>query len=330
MSGVRKERHGEHDVFVLEDGAAGSSARVLPDFGFNCYSFRCRIAGQEFELLRSDDHFAEQPARPAGNGIPLLFPFPNRIRAGRFEFEGKSYELPRNERGVNAIHGLVHDRPWRVKPVEQPGRAEVVAQFRLSQDAPEIAELWPADFLFEVSYLLEENRLTSRVRVTNPDSKPLPWGFGTHPYFRLPLKPIGNEARCRVVAPVEETWELNDLLPTGKRLPVAGDVGLDGKRPFSELKFDDVFTRLQFADGWCTCRLTDSDAKVEVSYRFDRLFRELVVYVPPARRAICLEPYTCVTDAINLQPRGIDAGLNVLRPGETAEGVIELEGAAIG
>ena len=27
-----------------------------------------------------------------------------------------------------------------------------------------------------------------------------------------------------------------------------------------------------------------------------------------ARAAVCLEPYTCVTDAINLQPRGVDAG----------------------
>jgi aldose 1-epimerase len=29
-----------------------------------------------------------------------------------------------------------------------------------------------------------------------------------------------------------------------------------------------------------------------------------------------MEPYTCVTDAINLQQRGIDAGWRVLQPGD--------------
>ena len=30
-------------------------------------------------------------------------------------------------------------------------------------------------------------------------------------------------------------------------------------------------------------------------------FRELVLFTPPHRRAVCLEPYTCPTDAIHLQ-----------------------------
>jgi aldose 1-epimerase len=47
-----------------------------------------------------------------------------------------------------------------------------------------------------------------------------------------------------------------------------------------------------------------------------RAFRELVAFTPPHRHAVCLEPYTCATDAINLQAQGIDAGLRVLQPGE--------------
>ena len=53
-------------------------------------------------------------------------------------------------------------------------------------------------------------------------------------------------------------------------------------------------------------------------------FRELVLFTPPHREAICLEPYTCTTDAINLSASGIDAGLRVLQPGETWRGVIEI------
>jgi aldose 1-epimerase len=326
MGNVRTERHGDQLVEVLEDPASGSSARILAGYGFNCYSFRCRLGDREYELLDAAADFARQPVRASANGTPILFPFPNRIRGGRFEFGGRQFELPRNERsGVNAIHGLVIDRPWRVVAARGGAAAEVTGQFQLTKDAPELAPLWPADCLIEMTYRLEANRLTSRVLVTNPDSRPLPWGFGTHPYFRLPLDPGGSEANCTMHTPVGEVWELQDLLPTGRRLPVPDRSGLDGGRPLSQLQFDDVFTDLRFHDGWCTCRLADNRAGVDVVLRFDQLFRELVIYTPPRRGSICLEPYTCVTDAINLQPRGIDAGLRVLRPDQCVEGTIEVE-----
>jgi aldose 1-epimerase len=324
MSETRLERHGEHEVYVLEDADAGSSARVLADYGFNCYSLRSRMAGAEVEVMRTQDHFADQPSRASGNGTPILFPFPNRIRGGRFEFGGKQYELPRNERGVNAIHGLVIDRRWRAA-VPNPRNASVTGQFQLSRDAADLQALWPSDFLIEITYTLDANRLTSRVRITNPDSSPLPFGFGTHPYFRFPIVPQRDGRECAVVAPVAQQWELQDLIPTGRRLPVPTSTGLDGRRPFSELKFDDVFTGLEFTDGWCTCRLLDRRARVAIVFRFDTFFRDLVIYTPPDRTAICLEPYTCITDAINLEPRGIDAGLRVLEPGERAEGTMIVE-----
>ena len=56
----------------------------------------------------------------------------------------------------------------------------------------------------------------------------------------------------------------------------------------------------------------------------DASFRELVVFTPPHRQAVCIEPYTSTGDAINLHERGIDAGLLVLEPGATWNGVVEL------
>ena len=51
-------------------------------------------------------------------------------------------------------------------------------------------------------------------------------------------------------------------------------------------------------------------------------FREWVIYAPTERPVVCLEPYTGTTDAVNLQPRGVDAGLVVLDPGATWTGTI--------
>ena len=49
----------------------------------------------------------------------------------------------------------------------------------------------------------------------------------------------------------------------------------------------------------------------------DAQFREWVVYTPPGRDTICFEPYTCPTDAVNLEARGVPAGVIVLAPQET-------------
>ena len=53
-------------------------------------------------------------------------------------------------------------------------------------------------------------------------------------------------------------------------------------------------------------------------------FRELVAFTPPHRQAVCLEPYTCVTDAAHLQAQGIDAGWLSLPPGGRWTGVVEM------
>ena len=59
----------------------------------------------------------------------------------------------------------------------------------------------------------------------------------------------------------------------------------------------------------------------------DAQFRELVVYTPPDRDSICFEPYTCPTDAINLEAKGIPAGVVVLAPQKTFAATVRIEPA---
>ena len=56
---------------------------------------------------------------------------------------------------------------------------------------------------------------------------------------------------------------------------------------------------------------------------FDRAFRECVVYTPPHREAICIEPYTCLAGAFGLAERNLDTGLRVLPPGHSFEARVE-------
>ena len=104
-------------IFVLDDGTGGR-AEVWPALGFNCYRWQIQRAGQSLELLYQDPDLFHN-GRPTRSGIPVLFPFPNRIRDGRDTWAGKEYRLPTNDpSGKNAIHGFTPSRPWRVLTVK--------------------------------------------------------------------------------------------------------------------------------------------------------------------------------------------------------------------
>ena len=310
-----KSRMSVMEPLEIKDASTGSTAQVAAHLGFNCYEFRAKVGGQVVDVLDSAADFAEGNHKPSGHGIPLLFPYPNRIRGGRFQWAGRDYRpspdlVPYHSE--NAIHGLCIDRPWRVIA---HGGHYVVGQFRLSTDAPDRRECWPADFLIEVRYEVGAAALRADIRIVNPDDRPLPWGFGTHPYFRLPLSSNSDPKHCAIEVPAAEEWELVDCLPTGKRKRVGAGKDLRDGKYFPTLKLDDVLTALAVDGGTVACSIVDEKAGLEVTQRADAVFRELVIYTPADRNAICLEPYTCATDAINLQADGIDAGWRVLEPG---------------
>lgn len=314
------------EPITLVDAGTGSTARIAAHLGFNCYEFEARFDDLTVDVLDSDEQFIHGAGRPSGNGIPLLFPFPNRIRAGRYSWAGREYTLPETaapyDGAGNAIHGFALDRAWRV--VEQQPDS-VTGQFQLSLDAPHRRELWPADCVIDVKYALHGTTLRMDVRIANPDDVPLPWGFGTHPYFRLPLSNAGDPAACRVYAPAGGEWELEDCLPTGTRRPVAESRDLRNGACWGDLALDDVYTGLEADDGRIECRIVDEASGLEIAQTSDALFRELVAYTPPDRNSVCLEPYTCVTDAINLSASDVDAGLQVLEPGDEIRTWIEIE-----
>ena len=62
------------EVLVLTDTRTGSTARILPELGFNCFEFRTQVAGQSVDVIDASPQFASGHEKPSGHGIPLLFP----------------------------------------------------------------------------------------------------------------------------------------------------------------------------------------------------------------------------------------------------------------
>ena len=109
---------------------------------------------------------------------PILFPFVGRIKNGDYTFGRKAYSAP-------SPHGFARKSIFSV--AEQ---TETSLTLRLVS-SEETKELYPFDFLFDVTYSIEENRLVQSFRVKNTGDQPMYYAYGGHPGFILP--PDGTE-----------------------------------------------------------------------------------------------------------------------------------------
>jgi aldose 1-epimerase len=315
-------------VVRLED-EAGNVAEVRPDLGFNCYRWQTVRDGKTLDLLYADERLLGPGGRPTRGGIPILFPFPNRIRDARFTWEGREWTLPPTDNnGRNAIHGFACRAAWRIVDRGADAHGAWLTGEFASTDDLETRKLWPGDYRLRVTYRLGDGVLRLTAEVTNPGSTALPFGLGYHPYFRLPFVGAGPADESLISVPAASLWELTETLPTGKRLPV--DAGRDLNRPrrYADLNLDDVLTDLpadrpQDANGLVRCATIGSeDATLRIAC--SPTFREMVVFTPPHRHAFCVEPYTCPTDAVNLEARGVAAGWLTLPAGDKWTSVVEM------
>jgi aldose 1-epimerase len=311
-------------VYTLNNAGRGSLAEIWPAHGFNC--LRWKVNGHD--LLYAAPDWAANPV-PTRSGVPILFPFPNRVRDGRFVHAGRDYVLPLNDSaGKNAIHGFSPRNPWRVFGYAADGdSAWLHGDFQLSADAPDAQHLWPGDGQLSVFYRLSPERLRLELRVLNTGDAAFPFGLGFHPYFRLP----GDDpdvSNWVLHAPARSVWPLVESLPTGERQRVPDDLNWNRPRRIGTANLDTVYTDLgaiREEPGGLLLRATvshpDRSGALEVWTTGD--FRESVLFIPVHRRAICIEPYTCTTDAANLEANGADAGWRVLEPGRGWTGVVE-------
>lgn len=247
------------------------------------------------------DGFGVDESSSAGRG-QVLAPWPNRLDAGRYAFEGLMGRAPIDEpeRG-NAIHGLVRWLPW---PVASAAEDAVTLACVLH---PQPAYPWRLEL--EIDYRLDADGLRVALRATNASDRPAPFGLGFHPYVTAGV-PVDE---VRLTLPASRR-----LLTDGRALPageedVAG-TGFDFRaaRSVGVTVLDTCFeTLVRDADGRVRSRIAAGGRSVEVWA--DQGFGYLQVYTgdtlePASRRrqAIALEPMTC-------PPNALASGVDVIR-----------------
>ena len=327
MFDVRRRGAGIGETATLHDAEARTSASIATGYGCNCFSFRARHRGAETELLYAEAGFPHQDMKGTRNGIPILAPFPNRIAGGKFAWAGKDYSLPATDGMGNAIHGFAWDSAWRIVDTSTAGNAaSCTAEFVLSRDRPEKLAWWPGDFRLTLEYRLAGNTLALAAEVENLADNDIPFGFGTHPYFKVPLAPESQRGDCVVQLPADRAVELIGCIPTGRVAEPWASQDLRAGRPLSAGPLDDAYADLRpAADGRFRSWVADPAAGLRIVQTWDGALPYAVVFTPPHGHAACVEPYTCVTNAVNMATlAGRDPGLWSLAPGERRKWRIEI------
>ncbi len=311
-------------VVVLSDTEAETQVILVPELGFTCTTFRVFVGDEIWNVLAEPPTVDDLRNRPGRFGIPIMFPWPNRICEGRFTFRGRQFELPLAPNGPHAIHGPVRERPWTVEAKGSDDNGAFCRAFvEIGGDS---GDVWPFPTRLTCEYRLYGRTLSLAAHAENLGSEPMPMGFGIHPWFPLPLGPGGSRPATELRLGAEAFWRLDEtMVATGEIAPVREGFDARAWSPIQDRFIDDVYTSLPLADGWFTAEARDPVSGRSIAVSSDATFREHVVFAPLHTPILCLEPYTCPTDAFNLDSRGLDAGLIVLEPGGEWHGAMTIE-----
>ena len=298
----------EHGV-TLSDREAGVEARILPEYGNRASAVR--VHGTNILWFPWDDS-APIAEKPSLNGIPFLAPWGNRLDGG-YRVKGAWHsldgaELHRDANGL-PIHGLLYSPvTWQVTRVAGGAEsASVTSRFDFAEH-PEMMALWPFAHEYEMTYRLADGALEVITTIRNKGTEAMPVAIGFHPYFTL-AGVAREEIAVRVPAKSHVDAD-GRLLATGAFTPNA----LPEWVRLDEHALDDGFIDLgRGADGLAQFTIAGGGRKIHVE--FGPRYTVAIVYAPPGKEFVCVEPMATVTNGINLAAEGKYEGLQSVEAG---------------
>jgi aldose 1-epimerase len=298
---VRSSVAAGHRICTLRSRDADLQVSVAPELGM----IACSMVHAGEELLGQRPGLAAYARSGATMGIPLLYPWANRLGDVRYRFAGRTVSLggrtALDEHGL-PIHGLLEAlRGWSMTGCGADREAAWVrAQLALTERS-EVHTSFPFPHSVHVEATLRANALTIATTVRATSGVAVPVSFGYHPYLRLPDVP---RAAWHVELPVSRRLELDERgIPTG-----AGHASEAIRGPLGRRTFDDAFLH---ADRPQPFVLEGGSRRIEVL--FEEGYPYAQVFAPPDDDVVCFEPMTAPTDAL----RGCDGPPPSVSPGES-------------
>ncbi|MCH2133022.1 MAG: aldose 1-epimerase [Phycisphaerales bacterium] len=270
----------------LTHPASGQLLRLAPAAGFAGVSWQ--VGGREhLHLSQPLDQFLREEHT---GGLPLLYPWANRLRSDQWSFGGKRIDLDGHARvhrdgNGRPMHGLlVRWSDWETQATDGGCMAAIDWQ-----DHEVLMAAFPFAHRLEIQWTLDSDGLEVRTSVTAGDER-VPVSFGWHPYVVIPGASRGDITMH--LPDVEEVPLDEDCLP----VPGADRTPAGGARPLGERSWDHCFSGISDGD---TVELRATAGGIQ--FEFLEGWRWMQIYSPDGADFACIEPMTAITAALDDQ-----------------------------
>jgi galactose mutarotase-like enzyme len=158
-------------------------AVFLPRQGMLCAS----LCYQGMELLRRIEDLEAAGKKRSTAGIPLLYPWANRLETLGYAVAGQTVQLAATspllhfDEHRQPMHGV----PWSMLEWEIVEASSVALLGRLVWNRKELLAIYPFPHQVEMRASIPDGALTFETCVTSFGG-PVPISFGFHPYFGIP------------------------------------------------------------------------------------------------------------------------------------------------
>jgi aldose 1-epimerase len=293
---------------------AGPGEELVARFATGAGMVGCSLRHRGEELLGIGGGLSAYLRTGAVFGIPLLYPWANRLGGWSYEAAGRAVEL---DRSSGLLHGDEHCLPihgalaassdWVLTGRgDDDDGAWMVAEVDFGAH-PDLLAVFPFPHRLELAIRVGRDALGIATSVIADRGSPVPLSFGFHPYLSLP-----GSARERWLVELPPRDELlldEQRLPTGASRPRPAAHFVLGERSFDDL----------FAVPTSPSRFSVAGGGRRVTVELRSGFPYAQVFAPAGERFICFEPMTAPIDAL----RSHD-GLRVVAPSATARAVFTI------
>jgi aldose 1-epimerase len=282
---------------TLSIGAGDLRAAFWPASGLLGVS----LSHRDEELLRRIDDLETAKRKGSTAGIPLLYPWANRLATLQYRAAGRDVVL---DPASPSLHfddkGLpMHGVPWGQLSWKVVDAKPNTLLARLDWDRMELLALFPFPHHVEIAGDIAPHRLTLKTRIFADAGSLVPVSFGFHPYFGIPHLP---RAQWRLQFPAMRKLELDPHgIPTG----VTENVG-PFDSPLGDQSFDDSFALLGDSASFSL-----SGGGYSIHITLLEGFSHAQIFSPKGKDFIAVEPMTAPTNAL-----ASGDGLRIIVPGE--------------
>jgi len=289
----------------------------------NANLIRLKHVPTGLDILRTPNSMKELRKTPEQYGMPILFP-PGRIPDGKFIFNERCYSLPVYETELNNnLHGLILGKPWTLASVNEDNKQLSLAMQYKHDKNDETYSGFPHSFLLEIEYCFTEDNVKQTTNISNTGESEMPFGIGYHTAFNI------NPNDNLFITSDDERWEMSTTrkVPTKKKIPLNEYESfnlIDGKQIDSASvgMICDLKPQIVNGNEFTGAIIAYSEAPLKLAYEFGSENKFIAVWNDGGGKGfVCIEPWTSMSNALNMDMPFTQSGLKSLSSGETWESI---------